>query len=221
MGKNELCHLSPSSFESEKQMNWKIFRIMAELVEGLEFVTGFEKDISILGTKSIMPESPYYSAAYKVGKFAAEHGYSVITGGKYGIAEAANKGAFEVGGNSIGIGMEVAGNIELNSYLTKSILFTFPFTRKFVMTAPSDAFVFFPGGFGTMHQLFEVLTLIQTKKMKKCPIILYNREFWEPLHQFIKKLMVHNIESISREDDELYHIADSEQSVIKIIKEYS
>ncbi|MBT6334431.1 MAG: TIGR00730 family Rossman fold protein, partial [Candidatus Magasanikbacteria bacterium] len=158
------CSLSPTSFHCEKNIDWKIFRIMSELVEGFEFVTGKTNAVTVLGTKSITPDNEYYEAAYRVGKTLAEHKYDVLTGGKTGVAEGTNKGAFEAGGNSVGIGMRVAGHDMVNPYLSSSILFNFPFTRKLIITAPTKAFVFFPGGFGTLHQLFEILTLIQTKK---------------------------------------------------------
>jgi len=100
----------------------------------------------------------------------------------------------------------------------KSIGFQFPFTRKLIITTPSKAFVFFPGGFGTLHQLFEVLTLIQTKKVEKMPVILFSHKYWEPLHMFIKSVMVHDLDTIHNEDDELYQIVDSVDSVMKIIE---
>jgi len=105
----------------------------------------------------------------------------------------------------------------VNPYINRSIGFQFPFTRKFIITAPSKAFVFFPGGFGTFHQLFEVLTLMQTKKMPKLPIILIDHEFWGPLHMYIKKVMVHDEMTIHDEDDELYQIVDTIEAAMKII----
>jgi len=221
-GKNEphpTCELDPDSFHCIENINWRIFRIMAELVEGFEFVSGLSHAVTVLGTKSIETASKYYHSAEKLGSFIAERGETVITGGKLGIAEAVNKGAYEKGGKSFGISMEVQGDVELNKFLSKSMIFTFPFTRKLVVTAPTDAFVFYPGGFGTLHQLFEVLTLIQTKKMKKRPIILVDHEFWGPMHSFIKKSLVHDLETISDEDDEMYQIVDSSEDVIKVLED--
>jgi uncharacterized protein (TIGR00730 family) len=125
----------------------------------------------------------------------------------------------EMGGESIGIGMQVGEKPMVNSYTTKSLVLKFPFTRKLVITAPSEAFVVFPGGLGTMHQLFEVLTLIQTKKMKKIPVILYDHAYWEPLHKYIKEIFVHNFETVSDEDDELYQIVDDVESIVTIIND--
>lgn len=214
-----VCDLSPTNFHCEGNIDWKIFRVMAELVEGFDFITGLEDAVTVLGTKTAKPGSPYYEAAYQLGQLIAQKGFSVVTGAKSGTAEAANKGAFEMGGTSIGIGMRVGKSAEVNPYLNKSILFYFPFTRKLVVTAPTKAFVFFPGGLGTMHQLFEILTLIQTKKMPPVPVVLYDRTFWQPLHEFIKKILVHDVKTIADKDDELYHVVDDVESVMKIVGE--
>lgn len=212
------CELSASNFHTKDNVDWRVFRIMAELVEGFEFLTGLGEDVSVLGTKSVTLDSPYYDSAYQLGRLIADHNMATITGGATGIAEAANKGAFEKGGESIGVGMKVHGSERMNSYVGRSIMFDFPFTRKLIITAPSRAFVFYPGGLGTMHHLFEVLTLIQTKKIQKMPVILIDHEFWGPLHFFIKKLFVHKFETVSDEDDELYQIVDSHESAMEIIE---
>ena len=193
---------------------------MAELVEGLEFITGIVGGVTVLGTKSIEAANPYYMAAYDAGAAFAQKGYPVITGGKKGIAEAANKGAFEHGGLSVGIGMRVGQKTDMNPYLNKSILFSFPFTRKLIVTSPTKAFLIFPGGLGTMHQLFEILTLIQTKKMEKIPILLLDHSFWKPLHAYVKKIFVHNFETIESEDDELYQIVDHETNLVRVLEDY-
>jgi len=215
------CDLSVANFHSgQKNVDWRIFRIMAELVEGFEFLTGLVEDVTVLGTRHIDTTSYYYVSAYALGRSLAKAGYTVVTGGSAGIAEAVNKGAIEAGGESLGIGMEVFGKKSMNPYVTKSISFTFPFTRKLIVTSPSKAFVFYPGGLGTFHHLFEVLTLIQTKKMQRIPIILIDHTFWEPLHVFIKEVMVHDLKSISDQDDELYQIVDTEEAAMKLIEEF-
>ncbi|PIT86557.1 MAG: TIGR00730 family Rossman fold protein, partial [Candidatus Magasanikbacteria bacterium CG10_big_fil_rev_8_21_14_0_10_43_6] len=151
-----LCDLSANNFHCEGDIDWKIFRVMGELVEGFEFLTGLSHDITVLGTKTIKSTNRYYAEAEDFGRKLAEAGYAVVTGGRTGIAEAANKGAYEADGVSIGLGVSTKDNAEnLNEYLTKSLTFKFPFTRKLIVTAPSEGFVFFPGGFGTLHQLFE------------------------------------------------------------------
>ncbi|MBI2436857.1 MAG: TIGR00730 family Rossman fold protein [Candidatus Magasanikbacteria bacterium] len=215
------CELDPSNFHCKGSgVDWKIFRIMAELVEGFEFLTGLVEDVTVLGTKSAKLDSPYYDAAYQLGAQLADHKIVTVTGGGPGIMEAANKGAFENGGDSIGINMQFGAKERVNPYVKRSIGFQFPFNRKLILTAPSKAFVFFPGGFGTLHQLFEILTLIETKKMPKIPIILFDREFWEPMHVFIKKIFVHKFETISDEDDEMYQIVDTVDSAMGLIKDF-
>lgn len=217
-GMKGVCDLSSSNFHSEENVDWRIFRIMSELVEGFEFLTGLGEDVSVLGTKSIGPDSRYYDSAYTLGTLLAEHNYATITGGASGIAEAANKGAFERGGQSIGIGMEVGGKARMNNFTNRSVMFSFPFTRKLIVTAPSKAFVFYPGGLGTFHHLFEVLTLIQTKKIAPAPIILFDDQFWGPLDAWIKETLSGTFQTISPEDCDIYTIVSSEQEAIDIIQ---
>lgn len=219
--KEIISELSPSRFSTKgSTIDWKIFRIMAELVEGMEFLTGMVEAVTVLGTKSIDTENKFYKDAYQLGKKLAEEKFDVVSGGGPGVMEAVSKGAFENGGKSIGVNMKYGYKERKNEYLTKSIGFQFPYIRKFVVTAPSKGFVFFPGGFGTLHQLFEVLTLLETKKMQPLPVLLYNHEFWEPLLVFIKKVMYHELKTVSDEDDELFQIVDSIDSAVDIIKDF-
>jgi uncharacterized protein (TIGR00730 family) len=205
------CSLSPTNFHCEGNIDWKTFRVMAELVEGFEFLTTLPHNVTVLGTKSAASDGRYYQDAEKIGAGLANHNFAVVTGGKKGIAEAANKGAYEAGGVSVGLGMRGNGEVadQSNEYINRSLLFTFPFTRKLIVTAPSDGFVFFPGGFGTMHQLFEVLTLMQTKKMPQRPVILYGRDYWQPLEDYIQRILIDKFKTISSEDRELYRVVDS------------
>ena len=214
------CELHPNNFHCEKNLDWKIFRIMAELVEGFEFLTGLVEDVTVLGTKSIKPDSPYYLAAYHLGRRLAEEKFTVVTGGASGVAEAANKGALEVGGKSLAIAMEVNKKARVNPYVTKSIIFRYPFTRKVIVTAPSKAFVCFPGGLGTMHHFFEVLTLIETKKMQKVPVLLYDKKYWQPLKDVIDELFVKKFKTIGPADAEIFQIVDDEEEMVRIIKEF-
>lgn len=208
--------LSPQS-QSKEAAEWRVFRIMAELVEGFEFLTNIKNDVTVLGTKSILPGSPYYDAAFEVGKALAKNKMMTVTGGGPGVMEAANKGAYENGGESIGIDMSVRGFERRNNFLTSSIRFTFPFVRKLIITAPSRGFVFFPGGYGTLHQLFELLTLVETKKMEPLPLLLYNQEYWQPLVDFINKLYG-EFKTISMGDQDLVKIVNSPADVISHIK---
>ena len=130
--------------------------------------------------------------------------------------EAANKGAFEAGGASLGINMRFESGERLNKYLTKSLGFVFPFVRKLIITAPSKAFVFFPGGFGTLHQLFEMLTLQETKKYEKMPTILYGKEFWKPMQEYVNMLN-EKFHTISKGDEDLFTVVDTPEEVIELI----
>ncbi len=204
-------------FNKGADAEWRIFRIMAELVEGFEFLTKISNAVTVLGTKSLMPGTHYYEAAHKLGHEIAKLGYPVVTGGGPGIMEAASKGAIEVGGDSIGINMRVRGLERRNNYLTKSMGFSFPFVRKLVITAPSKGFVFFPGGLGTLHHLFEMLTLIETGKIAHIPLCLYNREFWQPLADFVH-VMYQDYHTISRNDRDLFKVIDNIDDVVSCIK---
>lgn len=219
-GGPSICEMSPENFRCGTNIDWKIFRIMAELVEGFDFLNQIKNAVTVLGTKNRAAKEKYHDVAYDLGQHLGEYGYTTVTGGGFGIAESVNRGAFEVGGVSVGIGMKVGDKPMLNTYLNKSLSFIFPFTRKLIVTAPSRAFVFFPGGLGTLHQLFEVLTLMQTKKMERRPVILFDHTFWEPLHLFIKESLVHGVETISDEDDEFYQIVDNVESVLYTIEQW-
>lgn len=215
------CDLSAMNFHSgQKNVDWRIFRIMAELVEGFEFLTGLVEDITVLGTHHMESDTPYYRTAYALGRELGSRGYTIVTGGGTGINEAVNKGAFEAGGHSYAIGMEAYGEPPINHYVTKSIMFTFPFTRKVIVTAPSKAFVFFPGGFGTLHHLFEVLTLVQTGKMQSIPILLYDTAFWKPLDAFIRQTLQVQFGAISPDDVSIYRMVDDTKEIVEAVETF-
>ena len=201
----------------EGTTDWRVFRIMAELVGGFEFLTNMKNDVTVLGTKNVLPGSPYYSAAYELGKVLASNQHTVITGGGPGIMEAANKGAFEMGGKSVGINVNFGGRERINNYITNSISFFFPFVRKLIITAPSEAFVFFPGGFGTLHQLFELLTLQETKKMEMLPIILYDKQFWQPMLDIVHNLNI-KFKTIGRMDELFIKTINKPEEVMEYLK---
>jgi uncharacterized protein (TIGR00730 family) len=205
--RSNTCTVDSTSPFCQIGTEWNIFRILAELVNGFEFLTKFNKDITVLGTHAIMPGTQYYEAAYDLGKLLAQNHFTTITGGGSGIQEATNRGAFEQGGESVGLNMRMDGTERTNNYLTKSMGFFFPFVRKLMITAPSEAFVFMPGGFGTLHQLFEILTLQETQKMALVPTIVYDRLFWQPLLDFISTLFT-EYGTISKDDQELIRVID-------------
>ncbi len=215
---NDVCSVDPSNLFCQGGAEWRMFRIMAELVEGFEFLTQVaHNDVTVLGTKSLLPGTPYYAAAYEIGKILAENQFVTITGGGPGVMEAANKGAFEKGGVSVGINIRLDKGERVNNYVTKSIGFFFPFIRKLIITTPSDAFVFFPGGFGTLHQLFEILTLQETNKMERMPILLYGRQFWQPLLDIVHN-MNYKFKTISQLDENFLKIIDDPKDIVPYIK---
>ena len=214
-----LCN--PAEESCGQSMNWRIFRIMAEVVEGFEFLTReVSNDVTILGTKSVSSSNPFYQGAEKTANLLGKKGFMIITGGGLGIMEAANKGAMDAGAPSIGFSMrfEDGGHAVKNAFLTQSLSFNFPFIRKLILTVPSKAFVFFPGGFGTLHQLFEVMTLMKTKKMQEMTVLLYGKKFWAPLDKFIKEILLEKYHTIAPEYASLYKIIDSPEEAEKLIR---
>ena len=215
--KHDACDMRIGNPYCEGGLDWNIFRIMAELVDGFEFLTKISRGVTVLGTKSLLPGTNYYNAAYEMGKVLAQNQFTTITGGGPGIMEAANKGAFEKGGVSVGINMRLEKGERVNNYITKSIGFFFPFVRKLIITAPSEAFVYFPGGFGTLHQLFEMLTLQETKKIDPITTLLYGKEFWQPLTDIIHN-MRYEFKTISQIDEESLKIIDDPKDILGYLK---
>lgn len=210
-----VCDNNPNNpLCADGSTDWRVFRIMSELVQGFEFLTTMEHNVTVLGTKSLLPGSPHYSAAHELGKMLAEARHTVLTGGGSGVVEAVCKGVFENGGQSIGLALRVNDRERLNNYITKSLSFFFPFVRKLIITSPAEAFVFFPGGFGTLHQLFEVLTLLETKKMQPVPVFVYDRMFWQPLVEHIHQLFA-EFKTISQTDESLIRVVDNPKDIIR------
>lgn len=198
-------------------ITWRILRIMSEFVDGYEFLGKLEKDVTIFGSARTKPGSKYYEEAYKLGRLLAKNKYTVVTGGGPGIMEAANKGAFEAGGKSLGLNIQLPMEQRLNPYVTGSLGFHFFFTRKVMLSTPSTAFAFFPGGFGTLDEFFEIATLIQTHKMPRAPLVLIGKDFWTSLNHFIKYQMSDNELTIDRKDMSLYQVVDTAEEAMRII----
>jgi len=158
---------------------WRVLRIQSEFVEGFENLAGIDKAISVFGSARVGPDDPYYQLAHDVGDRLARAGYAVITGGGPGIMEAANRGAFEAGGTSVGLGIELPHEQALNSYLTLGIQFRYFFVRKTMFVKYAQGFVVMPGGFGTLDELYEALVLAQTGKITRFPVVLVGRSYWQ------------------------------------------
>jgi uncharacterized protein (TIGR00730 family) len=171
--------------------SWRIFRILSEFVEGFEELADIEPAVAIFGSARTKPGSSDYENAYAMGKTLAHNGYTVITGGGPGDMEAANKGALDAGGASVGLAIELPYELKPNAYLTKTLSFRYFFVRKVMFVKYSQAFIIMPGGFGTLDELFEAVTLIQTKKIRPFPVILVGEDgYWEGLIQWINDTLV-------------------------------
>ena len=199
---------------------WRIFRIMAEFVEGFEAMAHVENGISVFGSARTPESDRYYKMAVELGRDLTQAGYTVITGGGPGIMEAANRGASEVNGESIGLNIDLPFEQKPNPFIGKLLSFRYFFCRKVMFAKYSRALIAFPGGFGTLDELFEHLTLVQTKKILPMPVVLVGSEFWSGMLDWVKKTILEKESYISPEDLELYRVADSAAEVMDILKEW-
>jgi uncharacterized protein (TIGR00730 family) len=194
---------------------WRVLRIMGEFVDGFDVLARVGLAVTVFGSARVNADSPHYAAAREVGAGIARRGFAVITGGGPGIMEAANRGANEAGGLSIGCNIELPHEQSPNPYANLSIDFRYFFVRKTMFVKYSEAFVVFPGGFGTMDELFESLTLIQTGKVKRFPVVLYGSQYWGGLLDWIREtLLVEGM--VSADDLALVSVVDSTDEVCAI-----
>jgi hypothetical protein len=199
--------------------SWRVFRIMAEFVDAIEVLSDVHKAVTIFGSARVAPTDIYYQKAEHLSQLLAKNGFSVITGGGPGIMEAANKGASEAGGQSVGMNIRLPFEQKPNSYSNIRIDYKYFFTRKVMFVKYAVAYVIMPGGFGTMDELFEALTLIQTKRIKSFPLILMGSDYWQGLLDWLKKTMLAE-GKILPADLELIQIIDDPEEVVKHIKKY-
>jgi uncharacterized protein (TIGR00730 family) len=196
---------------------WRVLRIQGEFVEGFDRLAEVDLAVSIFGSARTRPDDPMYEAARRTGARFAEAGYAVITGGGPGIMEAANRGAREAGGLSIGCNIELPHEQAENPYLDISIEFRYFFVRKTMFVKYAEAFVIFPGGFGTLDELFESLTLIQTGKVRGFPTILFGSEYWRGLLAWMRETpLAHG--AISPDDLDLLQLCDDPDEVIELVR---
>jgi uncharacterized protein (TIGR00730 family) len=196
--------------------SWRIFRIMSEFVEGFEVMGGVGDAVSIYGSARTRPDHPLYREAEETGRLLAKAGLAVITGGGPGIMEAGNKGAFEAGGTSVGLNITLPQEQEGNRYQTISLDFHYFYARKVMFTKYSSAFIYFPGGYGTMDELFEMLTLIQTLKVESMPVVLYGSKYWGGLVNWLRDcLRPHYVDP---EDLDIFKFADSPKEAVRIVR---
>jgi uncharacterized protein (TIGR00730 family) len=195
------------------QDSWRVFRIMSEFVEGFEVMAPVGRAVSIFGSARSKPEDKYYKEAEETSRLLAKKKFAVITGGGPGIMEAANKGAFEAKGMSIGLNITLPQEQEANRYQNISLDFHYFYARKVMFVKYASAFVCFPGGFGTLDEFFETITLVQTLKVEAFPIILYGTKFWGGLREWMKEQLLSKY--IDDEDVDIFHIVDSPEEVVK------
>jgi len=202
--------------------SWAIFKIMGEFVNGYEKLSKIGPCVSIFGSARTKPDNKYYKLAEEVAAKIVNHGYGVITGGGPGIMEAGNKGAHLGGGTSVGLNIELPFEQHDNPYIDpdKSLDFDYFFVRKVMFVKYSQGFVVMPGGFGTLDELFEAITLIQTNKIEKFPIILVGTDFWSGLLDWVKATLLSKFNNISEKDLDLIHLVDTEKEVIEILDNF-
>jgi uncharacterized protein (TIGR00730 family) len=198
---------------------WRVFRIQSELVEGFETLNYIGPAVTIFGSARLSPGNKYYKDAIAVAKMLADDGFAIITGGGPGIMEGANKGAKKGKAHSIGLNIEIQTEQHPNKYQDISLSFRYFFIRKLMFIKYAMAYIIFPGGFGTVDELFEALTLAQTKKIQNFPIILYGSEYWKGLIDWMKNTLVPN-GTIGREDFALFSIVDSPEEIRFLINEH-
>jgi len=193
--------------------------IQDEFHQGIETVNKFNPSVSFYGSTRLKEDSPYYKKVQNLTyRIANELHYAILSGGGPGIMEAANRGAYEAGGKSVGLTIKLLTEQITNPYVTDEIPFHFFFTRQSAMSYSTEVCVFCHGGFGTLNELFEVLTLQQTGKIGKIPVILFGSDFWNPIEKMIKEVLLEKYQTISKEDMNLYVIKDNEDEILEIIK---
>jgi uncharacterized protein (TIGR00730 family) len=198
---------------------WRVFRIMSEFVDGFEMLTHVKNGVAIFGASQAKPNTKYYKLAEETAALLAKKGYSVITGAGSGIMEAANKGAKKAGGESIGLNILIPVRQDPNKYLTDVMEFRYFFCRKVMFAKYSKAFVVFPGGFGTLDEFSEGITLIQTGRIEPFPIILVGSEYWKGLIDWMRKTLLKN-KTIEKDDLKIFKVAETPEEVVKILNGY-
>lgn len=202
--------------------SWVIFKVMAEFVEGFDKLAKIGPCVSIFGSARTQPDNPFYKMAEEIAAKLVRHGYGVITGGGPGIMEAGNKGAFEQGGKSVGLNIHLPFEQHSNIYIDpdKSINFDFFFVRKVMFVKYAQGFVVMPGGMGTLDELFEAITLIQTKKIARFPIVLVGRTYWQGLISWIEDVMLGQEHNINPEDMKLISVVDTPTEAVDVIDKF-
>ncbi|WP_297889000.1 TIGR00730 family Rossman fold protein [Sulfurihydrogenibium sp.] len=202
--------------ELKKEESWRLFRIIGDFIDGFEIMPDYIPSVTVFGSARVKEGDKYYDAARELGYKLAKKGFTIVTGGGPGIMEAANRGAFEAGGNSIGLNIKLPKEQKPNPYLNITLNFNYFFARKVMLVKYATAFVLFPGGYGTLDEMFETLTLIQTKKLKPFPLILFGEEHWKGLINWLKESVI-NKNYIDEEDLNIFKVLDNIDDVVDYI----
>jgi len=208
--------------EIKSNDSWALFKIMGEFVTGFEKLSTIGPCVSIFGSARTKPESKYYKMTEEIASSLVEQGYGIISGGGPGIMEAANKGAKIAGGKSVGLNIILPHEQSHNIYIDpdKSITFDYFFVRKVMFVRYSQGFIAMPGGFGTLDEIFEAITLIQTKKIGRFPIVLVGKDFWGGIVHWLREVVFKMEKNVSEDDFDLFHIVDEPQEAVDIIDEF-
>ncbi|KRP06699.1 MAG: hypothetical protein ABR95_05705, partial [Sphingobacteriales bacterium BACL12 MAG-120813-bin55] len=208
--------------EFSAESSWRMFKIMAEFVEGFEKMDKIGPCVSIYGSARTQPDNPYYQLTTEVASKLVQEGFGIITGGGPGIMEAGNKGAHQMSGKSVGLNIELPFEKYANPYVDqdKLINFNYFFVRKVMLVKYAQAFIFMPGGFGTLDELFESLTLIQTHKIERVPVVFIGRKYWEGLLNWIREVVLDMEGNISKEDLDLFFITDEPEEAVAHITNF-
>jgi uncharacterized protein (TIGR00730 family) len=206
--------------EFREHDTWRMFRIMSEFVEGFESLREIRPAVTIFGSARTRPEDADYELTRKIAYGLSKKGYTILTGGGPGMMEAANLGAYEAGGKSVGCNIELPFEQHVNPYVNLPVSFHYFFIRKVMFLRYASAVVVMPGGFGTLDEMFETLTLIQTRKIDPFPVILVDREYWQKGLEWIRETIMREHQYIDRHDMDLFEVADTHEEVVKIITDY-
>lgn len=193
----------------KKIESWRVFKIMSEFIEGFDIIRRYGLAVSFFGSARASLGDESYQRAEELASRLAKKGFAIVTGGSSGIMQAANKGAYEVGGASVGLNINLPELQNYNPYLTEKFGFDHFFVRKVMLTYASEVYVYFPGGFGTLDEFFEIVTLVQTKKIRKIPIVLFGKEYWQLLLDFIETTIYEEHHAIDKDDMALYTLVDT------------
>jgi len=207
--------------ENNAAESWRIFKIVAEFVSGFEVLQRYDLAATFFGSARCGFGDKVYEQTTELASRLSKAGFAVITGGGGGVMEAANKGAFEAGGKSVGLNIKLPLEQTLNKYTNDSEDFHYFFTRKVMLAFASEVYIFMPGGFGTLDELFEMATLIQTKKIPSIPLVLLGKEYWEPLMKWIEKDLYTHARAIDKADLDLFHICDTVDEAYEVVIQHT